>query len=269
MIINRSTVNDYINGKHIDKWSNQWVYHAILDNKYLIENVSENKKDFIKNAVDILENELKDFKPYNIDIWENIFSNWQEIVSNSIVYLVVGCPRPYDAMVRTSPDGKEVIILDVNRMLSYADSIDELISIIKNLLTHEFAHTCLHSDYPVPDENASFEVRLKNTCFDEGMAHFLSFNENIKSINWMEEKLIEKKKRAYDMLIYAINSKEEVHSELLIKSNSGQFWDKFGAISGMFAIVDMIIENEYDYDIVSEIYKKGPEKFLSSIFENK
>lgn len=161
MIINRDTINDYLAGKNCSDWSNQWIFHSIVENEYLIENVSEDKKNLINEAANLLENELKNFQPYNRDIWDAIFNEWNKVISELTVYLVVGSPDPYDAMVRTSTCGKEAIIYDINRMLDYVDSVEKLIPIIKNLLTHEYSHAYLHCDYPALDGESSFISKLQ------------------------------------------------------------------------------------------------------------
>lgn len=267
MIINRDTINDYLAGKNCSDWSNQWIFHSIVENEYLIENVSEDKKNLINEAANLLENELKNFQPYNRDIWDAIFNEWNKVISESTVYLVVGSPDPYDAMVRTSPCGKEVIIYDINRMLDYVDSVEQLIPIIKSLLTHEYSHACLHSDYPTPDGKSSFISKLQYICFDEGFAHFLSFHENVKKIDWLDNEKLQKKGDAYNILRQAVSSSIDEHSELLMKSNSGAYWDKFGAISGMFAIAGTFAQSDYSYDNVIKIYEDGYKNFLKEIFD--
>ncbi|MDF2673933.1 MAG: hypothetical protein K0R09_2198 [Clostridiales bacterium] len=266
MKINRNTINDYIEGRPINEWSNQWIFHSIVDNQYLTEEVSGDKKDIIQSAADLIERELLNFQPYNKDIWDIIFPDWKNLIADSTVYLVVGCPNPYDAMSRISPDGEDVTIFDINRMLKYADSVEKLLPIIKNLLTHEYSHICLHTDYPIPEEKTSFILKLQYICFDEGFAHLLSFKENVKALDWMDKDMIEKKEKAYRMLIDAVKSNGSEHTELLEKAESGAFWNKFGAISGLFAIADLLSQSKYDYNEIVNVYKDGPKKLLSNIF---
>src|SRR3712207_3746749 len=112
MRVNIDTVNDYLSGKDLISYSNQWIFKSIEKDKYLIEKVSESKKNTIKKIAYLLQKELVNFKPYNIEIWNLIFPRWESIINNSLVYLVVGCPNPYDAMTRVSPKGEEAIIIE-------------------------------------------------------------------------------------------------------------------------------------------------------------
>lgn len=265
MRVNKNTINDYLEGKEINEWDNQWIFHSLVEKEYLIQTVAEDKKDLIEEATNLLENELTNFKPYNKEIWDMIFPNWKTFISGLSIYLIVGCPNPYDAMVRVSPEGEEVMIIDINRMLSYGDSVDELLHTIKNLLTHEYAHLCIHKDYPMLDTTSSFCDKLQYLCFDEGIAHLLSCNDNIKNVNWLDNDRLRKKENAYRMLKNAICSNKR-HEELLEKADTGAYWDKYGSISGLFGIIEKFVESNYDYNSILEVYKNGPKKFLLDIF---
>lgn len=265
MKVNKNTINDYLKGIKSSEWSNQWIFHSIVESKYMFEAVSEDKKETIRRATELLEKELINFNPYNKEIWDILFPEWKAITSNMTIYLVVGCPNPYDAMDRVCPEGEEVIIFDINRMLNYVDKLEDLIAIIKNLLTHEYAHTCVHNDYQIIDASASFHDKLQYICFDEGFAHFLSFNESIRSINWLDNNMLEKKNNAFEQLKSALCSNEN-YEELLEEANAGTFWSKYGAISGLFGIADKFTESNNSNDSLLEIYKRGPEEFLLDIF---
>ena len=76
-----------------------------------------------------------------------------------------------------------------------------------------------------------------------------------------------KKGDAYNILRQAVSSSIDEHSELLMKSNSGAYWDKFGAISGMFAIAGTFAQSDYSYDNVIKIYEDGYKNFLKEIFD--
>ncbi|GAA0788166.1 hypothetical protein [Hathewaya limosa] len=265
MRVNVDTVNDYLSGKDLNNYSNQWIFKSIEKDKYLIEKVSENKRDTIKKITYLLQKELVNFKPYNIEIWNLIFPRWESIINSSLVYLVVGCPNPYDAMTRVSPKGEEAIIIDINRMLSYVNKGEEVIDIIKNLFTHEYAHTCIHCKYPPLNSTEDLE-NIQYLCFDEGIAHFLSFDKDIKTVQWHSNVMKDRKKNAYNMLKVAITQKQD-NKEILEKANSGPFWEKFGAISGLFTISDAFVESKYNYDSIVELYNRGPKEFLIDIFK--
>jgi len=98
------------------------------------------------------------------------------------VLLVVGCPDPYDAMVRNY-ENKQYVVLDLIQFTKYVDLGYDVEQIIKQLITHEIAHICIHKKYPVPTSQ-NYQELLKHITFDEGFAHILSFSDNIETYDF-------------------------------------------------------------------------------------
>ncbi len=89
-----------------------------------------------------------------------------------IIYIIVGSPNPYDAMVRQDREGNKSIIFDLARIGSYSKDINEIEEIIISLITHEVAHIYIGKEYKYPSMEDSIYNILQHIVFDEGIAHF-------------------------------------------------------------------------------------------------
>jgi len=107
---------------------------------------------------------------------------------------------------------------------------------------------------------------LKQIVFDEGIAHFLSFKENVLSIDWYSDEMNIKRRNSYKSLLDALkNDSSDNRNQILEKSNSGLFWEKFGAISGFFAIIDYYNYNAKDIKTFEYIFENGPNMLMNFI----
>ena len=57
-------------------------------------------------------------------------------------------------------------------------------------------------------------------------------------------------------------------NEIITRSNSGDFWGKFAAISGFFAVADKLYWGNKDLNSLKKFYDKGPKALVSSILRN-
>ena len=140
--------------------------------------------------------------------------------------LAVGCPPPYDAMVREH-DGEEFVIFDLVRFNAYKEEGSDLVRLARSLITHESAHVCLHNRHrPTKDDYIS---KLKYITFDEGFAHFVSFAEDVMSFDFTD--VISKYYlKSLCRLKCALDETDaEKRISLLVEANSGGYWDKYAA----------------------------------------
>lgn len=265
MQINREIVDDCLSGKPPQEWRQQWVFHAIVEGRYLVEEVAPARHAALRQAADLLEQQLAGFCPLNRRLWDLLLPAWPAITATRTVFLVAGCPAPYDAMTRVSPLGTEVLLFDLNRLLTYTEDPQRLTPLLRAMLTHECAHTCLHRDYPVPPETAAYHDRLQYLCFDEGLAHFLSFQEDIAAVNWNGDAFPQRRAGARARLQEAVRCDTgERQAAFLEQADTGaSFWEKFGAIAGMFAWADA-----FGADAMAALYRRGPQGFLPAFFRD-
>lgn len=247
MNIDASIIKSYLKGK--DDYYSHWIFNSILENKeYTFEKPNNEYKDKIKEIYEKVYTNLNGFIPYNIELFLQLFPEWEKLIDNVNVILTVGCPAPYGAMVREH-NGKEFIILDLIRLMSPGKKIEDIISLILKMITHEFTHICLHADYPAAQ--GGYRDKLIYITFDEGFAHLLSFSDNINSYDFSE--LIEEYyKKSLIKLEAALSETNTLkQEEYLEEANCGAYWNKFAAISGKLYLASNV-ENLFN------IYKAGP-----------
>lgn len=260
MRINTKIIDRYLENKPIE---DHWIYDSIIENEHLFELPLTEKNELIIKIYKKLIEVLKSFKPLNKDIWQTFFGD-TEVGEKTTINLIIGCPDPYDAMVR-----KSEVFIDLFRISTYSDDMNVLENIILNFLTHELAHIIINEYYPRPESNESLQECLEYIAFDEGIAHFLAFKENILSVDWYSEEMNTRRTNAYKTFSYYFNDGiKENHKEILIKSNSGAYWDKFASIAGLFALLDYYKLNGENIGCFKEIFNEGPKELSKIILGN-
>lgn len=246
MRLDTSIINYYLSNGHIDGYKTHWIYQAIVPGTIQLDCPEPHKIARLRSVLALAKEELEHFTPLNIQLWESLYGHYHGIEDNVCIHLMVGAPEPYDAMVRQSPTGEFCIFFDLNRISEYNDEDDDaLLFTFKNLITHEVAHLENRKRFKAPLPSDHWQKHLAFLALDEGIAHFLSVRENVTDIDWNSEKLLQHKANAYK----AFRKEAQLQSDLslnerLEKANSGSFWDKYGAIAGMFAISDFIIKEK-------------------------
>lgn len=253
MRIDTSIIRDYLSGgtDHIG----HWIFRSITDDGVLMfERPAEGLEAAVENAARDALAALDGFRPHNAELFRRLFPKWREICENVNVILAVGCPAPYDAMVREH-DGEEYIILDLIRLNNYNADIKTLMT---PFLTHELAHICIHSDYPPPTDADDYHKTLEYIVFDEGFAHLLAFRDGIECFDF--EPIIQKHLfRSLEKLGFAVSETDiENRAALLREANTGDYWNKFGAISGKLYLASHLND-------IEAIYNAGPDNMLACI----
>ncbi|WP_455717303.1 hypothetical protein [Anaerosporobacter sp.] len=147
MNIDDSMIKSYLMGKDDSKY--HWLFSSILDSgEYIFESPNSEYRENVRELYIRMYEALMDFTPYNVELFSTLFHSWKDLINDVNIILSVGCPAPYDAMVREH-DGREYIIFDLIRFLSYGKTGDDLLPMIIRLITHEITHICIHVDYPV------------------------------------------------------------------------------------------------------------------------
>ncbi|WGS65580.1 hypothetical protein [Marinitoga aeolica] len=255
MKINTEIIDYFLKEKKVEGIFNHKIFSMIESGKILFEAPPVKAYERIKYTYSLFMSLLKNFKPCNFKIWKTIFENYERDVFDFTVYFIVGAPSPYDAMIRYDENNNTFMIFDIYQMSNSSMEISKLKKNISLLITHELAHILIHKKYKWPDKIGK---QMKYLFFDEGLAHFLSYSENIEKINWKEKSLLEKKNKSYKILKNEMNVNKD--KEFLIKGiTASNYWDKYIAISGMFAISDFFYYNNNDINSLKDIFKKGPD----------
>lgn len=261
MIINTDIINFYLEDRNLESIKNHWIFSAIVPRKYSFEEPNNIKVDQLIQLYQIVKERLIHFHPLNKNLWEQLFDEMQ-IPDTTIVYLMVGSPKPYDAMVREDEAGNFCILLDLVRIGDYSDDIDKLEEIACDFITHELAHVLVGQKYPY-SENLTEAEFLTQLVFDEGIAYFLSHQEDVLSVEWDSSKMRRRCQESHEKICYYLKHEEELIDEIYLKANSGVFWDKLAAIGGMFAVLDYYRAT----GTFNELLAKGPSSLLPFIKE--
>lgn len=254
MLVDDSIALKYLSGENIDKISNHWVFQNIEKEKHLFEVPDDAKRDEVNKIMISIKKILSDFIPLNEDIYSALYPHWKSIIEDMNVLLLVGCPDPYDAMVREY-GGKEYVIFDLIRFCDYSEQGFNIDMLVRQLITHETAHLCLHMKYPIPTSD-DFLEQLKYITFDEGFAHLLSFKDNLREFDF-STMIKEHYNQSFIKLQEAMKEKDWQKQRILLnESNSGSYWDKFASISGKLFLVSNL-------EKIEEIYNDGIDNFIA------
>lgn len=246
MNLNTQIIDSYLAGEDIDKFKDHWIYWNVGKGEYKGKNVFKKTPYENRQNIQKLYTEVKQclvhFEPFNRELWDILFQNWTSILEEIEVYLTVGLPEPNNAAVIKSPLGSNAIILDLGCWTKYLGHTD-ITRLVRNLITHECSHICIQSSNLIIDrdyENGSYLMKFNSLVFNEGLAHLLSFCENINNYDWNNSKIIEVKSKSLSKLKEAIEECEtEKQNSYLYDAVYGNYYDKFGCMIGMLYFADI------------------------------
>jgi hypothetical protein len=150
-----------------------------------------------------------------------------------------GLPEPYDAWT-ASFQGKTSIFFNLSQW-----TVDALRQDAAPILKHEATHFLLYPLLARESALSHFE-QLELIILDEGIAHFIGFTGDRNELfsTWIHHRERSEKElqRAFEKL-QSTDCEVEQKEIILQKSNTGPFWEKFGAIAGMFRAAKVFQEN--------------------------
>ena len=256
MNIDPSIVNSYLSAD--DEYAEHWLFHHILDNgDYAFDKPSPARREMVRDELAEIQRVLNGFVPYNLELFSALFPKWSELLQDVNIILSVGCPAPYDAMIREY-GGKEYMIFDLIRLLDYQRAGEGTAALVRQMITHEASHVCLHADYP--PRPASYREKLGYIAFDEGFAHALAFSDGIDACDFGPMIQSHYRHSVEQLRAAVLETDPRRQEQLLEASNCGPYWDKFAAISGKLYILSHL-------NRIYEIYQSGPSELLSNILQ--
>ena len=209
---------------------------------------------------------------YPLDVTSNVYFvltgwEWGDAMACEITKI--------DNQYKVTEQGESIIIINLSIISKlYGDDIDKLLNDnISNTMSHELFHLVFAeyrkvSSYWKNNRNTTEIEQLVEIIQNEGIAHYLSHNQKqnlIENYNKTNE-LKEHEKEAFKQLDIAVKqllnpelSKQE-KDNILMKSNAGKYWDKFGGIAGKFMVYH--IEKEYGEQAIQQSLSKGAYYFL-------
>lgn len=251
MNLDTQIVDSYLAGENIEKFKTHWIYESVGEGEFKGKNIfnkpSFENRENIQKLYDEVKQCLMHFEPFNREIWDILFQNWVSVLEGVEVYLIVGLPEPNDATVIKSPSGNNVIILDLGCWTRYLGHTD-ITQLVRNLVTHECCHICIQEGNPIIDkdyESGNYLMKFNSLVFNEGLAHLLSFCENINSYDWHNDKISEVKSKSLSKLKEVIVETEtKKQNSYLYDAIFGNYYAKFGSMIGMLYFLDIYQKNK-------------------------
>ncbi|MCL1631505.1 hypothetical protein M3N64_06020 [Sporolactobacillus sp. CPB3-1] len=232
MNIDDTIFQKYLNEAPLKDYVNAWIFHQIEEKQYLFDVPDKRLIPVVQVLYNCVEKAVLHFTPCKQKLWRALFSDYNLRLQDYTIHRVVGCPAPYEAMVRQNTKRQEVIVFDLIRLSRYG--IDRAQKIIQAMMTHECAHILLHQDY-VPSAAETYKEKLLYMRFDEGLAHFLATNKKLS-----QAELACNKEKAKQLFQQALHEREPKKQDILLRrACSGPYWKKFACITGMFEWADL------------------------------
>ena len=246
MLIDSSIAQAYIESGCVDAFRASWLFEHTSVSSDLGRNAfTPPPEDLaLRETVRKLERRICEaaahFVPVNRPIWDALFPDWEAV--QPTLDLIVGYPEPYDAVAAHSPDGQAHLIFDLIRWCNYAE-LDQLDSIIRNLLTHEITHLLIGHRYPAADaalESTDYLTRLDAYTFHEGFAHLLSYQATeIDCVDWHTPQLTEVAAASRAKLRLALTETDpDRQKQFLEEAVCGSYYEKFACMCGMLYLAD-------------------------------
>lgn len=250
MKVHEELIQAYLHGVPASEMEEHWLFRSMEEGVVLFHPPDPGRRAEVAQLAEQVRRFLKDFRPLNEALFQELHPRWAEVREEMAVLLAVGCPEPYDAMM-LEREGHGVVVLDLLRLLGYRDAGMSLEPVLRQLLTHEAAHLCLHATDKIP-AGTRYVDRMKGLVFDEGFAHYLAFRDDIRNVDFRGIIGTHYPKSLQRLREALVETDEERQKLLLLQADSGPYWEKFAAISGKLFLAA-------HPDAVQEIHAGGPE----------
>lgn len=230
-------VTDYLAGRSLAAHAQEWFF---TQPGYCFQEPdgSDAQKAAVMQVYEQVLRTVETFVPGNRPVWDALFPDWQDILRGAETALIVGYPPPNDAVVLKSPAGVDTAVLDMGLWVQYLGAVP-VERVAHNLLTHELCHVCIHRHRPELDaaqETGDYLSRLDAFTFDEGFAHFVSYNDReANQVDWDAPEL----RAVWTWSAAAMRSarqetqpaqqQEQLHSAVF-----GSYYDKYACMCGLY-----------------------------------
>ena len=230
-------VTDYLAGRSLAAHAQEWFF---TQPGYCFQEPdgSDAQKAAVMQVYEQVLRTVETFVPGNRPVWDALFPDWQDILRGAETALIVGYPPPNDAVVLKSPAGVDTAVLDMGLWVQYLGAVP-VERVAHNLLTHELCHVCIHRHRPELDaaqETGDYLSRLDAFTFDEGFAHFVSYNDReANQVDWDAPELRAVWTRSAAAMRSArqetqpAQQQEQLHSAVF-----GSYYDKYACMCGLY-----------------------------------
>jgi hypothetical protein len=250
MTINDQLVRAYFDSEGMEKYRDEWFFGALEAGKNVFECPSRSAQmaENVETIWRMIQNVTQDFRPANGTIWDALFSNWPSIPVH--IDLIVGFPKPYDAVTMKDATGQTHIVLDLIRWCDYGLP-KNVEGVVRNLLAHEMTHAFIAARYPEADaasDGTDYRAKLDALTFHEGFAHLIAYEDTpIDQVNWDSDfwKQIEQMSRE-KMREAVVENEPKRQKEHLRNGFCGRYEEKYACMCGMLYLVKQWRKNGLD-----------------------
>ncbi|MBR4308267.1 MAG: hypothetical protein IKT58_01595 [Oscillospiraceae bacterium] len=241
MKIDTTIVDAYLNSEDMSPFSTSWLY--CFDTEQLPDLLFSEPESWERERqiVSFIKGELiahaMNFVPCNRRVWDALFPQWQEFLTETTLDLIVGYPEPYDAVVKQDPRGKYHVIFDLLQWGKYAEHIS-VAELSQNLLTHELFHVMTEQYFPEltrVQSKGSYMERLEAIAFNEGFAHLVSYQQReLETVPWTGEQLTEIYTSSCAKMKAALAEKQPQRQlQYIYEADHGAYYCKYAAMCAM------------------------------------
>lgn len=241
MTINDQLVRAYLGSKDMEKYRDEWFFGALEAGKNVFEYSAKGAEtaENVETLWRMIQNVTQDFRPANAAIWDALFPDWPSIPVH--IDLIVGFPKPYDAVTMKDESGQTHIVLDLIRWCDYGFPKNPE-SMARNLLAHEMTHAFIGACYPEADaasDGADYRAKLDALTFHEGFAHLIAYNDTaIERADWNSDfwKRVERVSREKMREAVAETDPERQRAHLR-NGFCGRYEEKYACMCGVLYLV--------------------------------
>ena len=160
MTFNDQLVRAYLDSKDMEKYRDEWFFGALEAGKNVFEYPAKGAEtaENVETLWRMIQSVTQDFRPANAAIWDTLFPDWPSIPVH--IDLIVGFPKPYDAVTMKDESGQAHIVLDLIRWCDYGLPKNPE-SVARNLLAHEMTHAYNDTAIERADWNSDFWKRVE------------------------------------------------------------------------------------------------------------
>lgn len=170
--------------------------------------------------------------------------------------------------------GNPVLIFNLSLFTKlYGETTEEQFQTLTNIMSHEIFHFAFEefknesTNYPRISDN-DFKRQLFRTVQNEGIAHYIDIKDvlitKFSDFKKYQKENFEKLNKA----ILSFSSQQmgnEEKKKILQRANVGKYWEKYGAICGMF--MSYHIERLLGKEAITKTIENGAESFIETYVE--
>ena len=249
-----SMILAFLDDKDLQKEENSWMLSQY-------KQPDPKRKDIVRELMTQLEVITEEFPTFNAPLWNLLFPDMDKIIDRITIVPLVGCENAGNRMERR--DDMIYFFIDLINIADMTRIVSQMVYVLQNYLTFEIAKLCIHEDYPLTSRK--YVDLLNHLTFTNGLANFLSWNENCSSYKFTSEKYEPRKEAAFGMLASAMEIENKaLQHKILMAAVSNDFWNQFPCVAGMFYFYD--IYQDLGKDGIALLYRHGPKNFIHTIF---